>query len=112
MGFRIREFSRDYLLYPEFGADKDRDDIQGGGSTPSPTPPGPEPLVYDPTDEGNYIWIVDNDEATIIYFLGGTQHPRIPDTLDGYPVVAIAATAFNYSDVDRVAMSNNITIVD
>ena len=33
MGFRIREFSRDYLLYPEFGKDKDRDDIAGGGGS-------------------------------------------------------------------------------
>ena len=109
MGFRIREFSRDYLLYPEFGKDKDRDVISGGGGD-TPTPP--PPITYDPTDEGNYIWIVDNDAATIIYFLGGTRIPRIPDTLDGYPVVALAATAFNYTDVERVAMSNNITIVD
>ena len=104
MGFRIREFSRDYLLYPEFGKDKDRDDIAGGG--------GSVEREYDKTDETDYIWMVDNGEKTILFYKGASIKPEIPDTIDNKKVVALAATAFNYSNVEKVKMTNNIRIVD
>ena len=101
MGFRIREFSRDYLLYPEFGADKDRDDLHGGGG---------EPIVrdFDPTDEKDYVWIVENDKAIILYYIGRTTRPQIPDTLDDHTVIALAKTAFNYSTIEKVKFATNI----
>lgn len=104
MGFRIREFSRDYLLYPEFGKDKDRDDIAGGG--------GSVEREYDKTYATDYIWMVDNGEITILFYKGASIKPEIPDTIDNKKVVALAATAFNYSDVEKVKMTNNIRIVD
>lgn len=105
MGFRIREFSRDYLLYPEFGKDKDRDDITGGGG-------GSVEREYDKTSETDYIWMVDNGEIIILYYKGASIKPEIPDTIDNKKVVALAATAFNYSNVEKVKMTNNIRIVD
>jgi len=105
MGFRIREFSRDYLLYPEFGKDKDRDDITGGGG-------GSVEREYDITGETDYIWMVDNGEITILFYKGTSLKPEIPDTIDDKKVVALAATAFNYSNVEKVKMTNNIRIVD
>ena len=106
MGIKINEYSKNYLLYPEFGADKDRDDVSGGGGS------APSGDTYDITTEINYVWIVENGEAIILYFLGGTRHPLIPDKLDGYPVVGLAATAFNYAKVDRVMFSKQLRFID
>ena len=104
MGFRIREFSRNVLLYPEFGADKDRDQIGGSG--------GSVEREYDETNEEDYIWIVSDNEATIIFYKGTSKKPKIPDELDGDVVVALAATAFNYSDVEKAAMPNTIRNIE
>lgn len=74
---------------------------------------------YAPTTEDDYIYIVDSEhnESTIVMYIGDYTEPRIPNTLGGYPVTKIAATAF-YSgknggiDLQSAWLPDNIKIVE
>lgn len=106
MSVWLREISKNILLMPEIGHNArwstDEDELT----------PFPSSKEYDPTDERSYIWTIDNNEATIIFYKGSSTKPLIPDSLDDCPVVAIAITAFNYSEIEKVAMSDNIKIIE
>lgn len=69
-------------------------------------------IIYDPTDENDYIYTIEDNEATIIYYIGASIRPAVPTTLGGAPVVKIAATAFTYRDVYVVAIPEGITIIE
>ena len=69
-------------------------------------------VVYDPTNEDDYIYTIENGEATIIYYIGQSIRPMIPTTLGGSPVKNIAATAFNYrNDVYIVYVPHGVTVI-
>lgn len=54
-----------------------------------------------------------NNQATITGFRGNTSSIKIPDTLDGYEVIAIGESAFKGNTTLRyVGMTNNITKID
>lgn len=54
-----------------------------------------------------------NNQATITGFRGNTSSIKIPDTLDGYKVIAIGESAFKGNSTLRyVGMTNNITKID
>lgn len=54
-----------------------------------------------------------NNQATITGFRGNTSSIKIPDTLDGYEVIAIGESAFKGNSTLRyVGMTNNITKID
>lgn len=54
-----------------------------------------------------------NNQATITGFRGNTSSIKIPDTLDGYEVIAIGESAFKGNSTLRyIGMTNNITKID
>lgn len=62
--------------------------------------------IYDPTDESDYIY--DND-SNIIYYIGESNRPSVPTTLNGKSVEKILATGFNYDNITSVYISEGIT---
>lgn len=63
---------------------------------------------YDPTDEGDYIFEIVNDESYAEYYIGESKNPAIPDTLDNKPVKLLGLTLFDHSDVETVYIPNGI----
>lgn len=62
-------------------------------------------------DEGDFIYVIDGDEATILYYIGEHARIAIPNKLEGKDVVAMAATAFNNSDVEYVEIPSTLTTI-
>ena len=65
--------------------------------------------VYDPTDESDYIY--DND-SNIIYYIGESNRPAVPTTLNGKSVEKILATGFNYKEVTSVYIPEGIVEIE
>lgn len=65
--------------------------------------------VYDPTDESDYIY--DND-SNIIYYIGESNRPAVPTTLNGESVEKILATGFNYKEVTSVYIPEGIVEIE
>lgn len=49
---------------------------------------------YDKTTADDYIYTIKDGQVTIVMYKGDFMRPRIPDTIEGYPVTRISATAF------------------
>jgi hypothetical protein len=62
--------------------------------------------------DGDYLYTVDGDQATITKYIGTGGDITIPLTLGGYPTVAIGSTAFyNNDNVTSVIISNGVTLI-
>ncbi|CAM4451390.1 hypothetical protein FHS16_004096 [Paenibacillus endophyticus] len=69
------------------------------------------PLVYADT-EGDFTYSVADNLATITdYPRGASTDVAIPDTLGGYPVVAIDETAFYITDLNSVSFPSSLTSI-
>lgn len=68
---------------------------------------GPDPP--DPPVETDYHYIIENDEVTILSYIGDDPNPTIPSTIEGLPVTRIEVTAFNYSNIKSVTIQNGVT---
>lgn len=63
----------------------------------------------EPTTDSDYIYIIDNGEATIIYYIGESTYPAVPDTLGGAATKYIEETAFNYrDDIEGVEIPDSV----
>lgn len=67
---------------------------------------------YQPTDENDYIWEVDNDNSNTIYYIGNKVSPIVPTTLDRYPIDIIYGTTFDHSNIERALIPEGITEID
>ena len=59
-----------------------------------------------------FTYRVENDAATLTGYRGDIAFVRVPDTLDGYPVVKIGQRAFEGTDVTVVELPDSVTEVD
>lgn len=69
-------------------------------------------IRWDDTTEADYVYLVANNEATIILYIGTSLSPKIPDTLGGAPVTKLAATAFNGTPVKNVYIPDSVTTIE
>lgn len=63
---------------------------------------------FDPTDENDYIY----DGNTIVYYIGTSKRPEIPQTLGGVQVLAVERTAFNDTDVEAVKFPDGMEVIE
>ncbi len=62
--------------------------------------------------EGNFIYTVENGEATIIRYAGHDKVVVIPDTLGGYPVTTIGDRAFYYfRSITEITIPDSVTTI-
>lgn len=55
--------------------------------------------IRETTGENDYIYTSDENQSSIIYYIGQSKYPEIPAALQGRPVKKLLATSFNYSDI-------------
>lgn len=65
--------------------------------------------VYDPTDESDYTY---DSDSNIIYYIGESNKPAVPTTLNGKSVEKILVTGFNYSEVTSVYIPEGIVEIE
>ena len=70
-----------------------------------------EAVTAQPTDISDYRYIVNENDVTIIGYLGSSKRPKVPDAIEGKPVAKIECTAFNYSDVKSAVIPEGVTAV-
>lgn len=66
-------------------------------------------IVYDDTIDSDYLYIVNKDTVDIISYIGKSSYPKVPSTIEGLPVNKIYPTAFSFSNVEAVYISDGIT---
>lgn len=69
-------------------------------------------LPYDPTSSDDYLYQIVDNQVTILQYIGASDSPSIPSTIEGYPVKIINSTAFNFTDVKRVLIPSGIEKVN
>ena len=63
------------------------------------------------TTENDYIYVIDNGEATLLKYIGSYKRIITPLTLEGAPVTAIYNTCFMNSAVEAVIISNGVVTI-
>lgn len=66
--------------------------------------------IFDPTTDADYIY--DTDNNAIIYYIGASSNPQIPQTIQNTEVKKLYSTAFNYSNVDAVYIPEGIEEIE
>ena len=61
------------------------------------------------TSESDYTYTITDGAATVTGYTGSSIYPRIPDSLGGAPVRAIAGGAFTGTAVQNVAIPEGVT---
>lgn len=69
-------------------------------------------IPYEPTDQNDYRYTVENVEANIIYYIGKTESPEIPATLSGAATTKLLVTSFDHSDVERVKIPEGVVEIE
>lgn len=65
-------------------------------------------INYDDTDENDYIY----NGGTILYYIGTSTRPKVPEKLNNVKVTRIASTAFNGSDIVAVKMPEGVEVIE
>ena len=68
--------------------------------------------LYDITGDNDYIFTTSNSQSNVIYYIGSSNRPRMPITLNNAAIDTLYATAFNYSGVQAVYIPEGITEID
>ncbi|HOC34665.1 MAG TPA: hypothetical protein PLH98_10125 [Ruminococcus flavefaciens] len=63
---------------------------------------------FDRTTEADYIY----DGNAIVYYIGTSKRPEIPQTLGGVQVLAVERTAFNDTDVEAVKFPDGMEVIE
>lgn len=63
-------------------------------------------------NEDDFIYRIENDEAHIIYYIGEATRIVVPNRLEGYPVVSLEETSFNYSQVEYVKLPDTLISIN
>jgi hypothetical protein len=66
--------------------------------------------IFDPTTDADYIY--DTDNNAIIYYIGTSSNPQIPQVIQNTEVKKLYSTAFNYSNVDAVYIPEGIEEIE
>ena len=86
-------------------------ETSGGPADTSSQSPPPEPVTRtEPVVSGDYAYTLENSLATITSYTGSAAELTIPETLDGFPVVAIGRMAFaNHEEIVRLTVPGCVT---
>lgn len=66
--------------------------------------------IFDPTTDADYIYDADNN--AIVYYIGTSSNPQIPQVIQNTEVKKLYSTAFNYSNVDAVYIPEGIEEIE
>jgi len=66
-------------------------------------------IAYDDTVDSDYLYIINENTVEIISYIGKSAYPKVPSKIEGLPVKRIYPTAFSFSNVEAVYISDGIT---
>ncbi len=69
-------------------------------------------ISYDDTVDSDYLYIVNEGSVSIVSYIGKSSFPKVPKTIEGLPVNKIYPTAFSFSNVEAVYISDGITEIN
>ena len=71
-------------------------------------------LLYEELEDTDYIWVADeNDEVTLLLYLGTKTAIKVPKKIDEKPVTKIDCTCYTYNtDLISVIIPEGITIIE
>jgi hypothetical protein len=59
----------------------------------------------------DFMYLIANQEVTIVSYIGSAQSVRLPETIEGFPVTAIGSKAFKDKDVVSVSIPDSVTSI-
>lgn len=68
--------------------------------------------LYDDTDDNDYFFKTVDGMSEVIYYIGSSTRPRMPNTLGGNPIRKLYATSFGSSNVQSVYIADGITEIE
>ena len=72
-----------------------------------------EDIMSEYTSEKSFKYTIENDQVTIIKFIGDQTNVSIPPTIEGKPVIKIDSGAFNYCrNLVSVTIPENVSEID
>lgn len=82
------------------------------GSNQTDTLPSAEQETTAQKETARFLYITENNEATITGYTGDDTHIVIPSAIDGYTVTKIAENAFSSKELKSVIITNGISRID
>lgn len=67
---------------------------------------------YVATTDSDYLFLIKDDEAYIVRYIGVPVFVIVPNMLNGYPVVGLYATSFNYTEVEGVRLPETVRFIE
>lgn len=67
-----------------------------------------ETQQYEETTDDDYIYLTSENGTDIIYYIGESTKPMIPNTINEKSVINLYATSFNYSDIEAVYIPDGV----
>lgn len=64
--------------------------------------------IYDPTSESDYIYYTENGNTHILYYIGQSTRPYMPESINGNPITTIHATGFDNTNVKNVFIPEGV----
>lgn len=71
-----------------------------------------EYFPYKPTNTSDYVYVVQDGGANVIYYLGNINDPEIPKLLNYATTTKLLATSFDHSDVERVKIPEGVVEIE
>lgn len=69
-------------------------------------------IHYEPTNEEDYIWGLNQTGADVYLFIGDSPSPEVLAQLDNNDVNTLSCTAFNYADIEAVYIPEGIERIE
>lgn len=69
-------------------------------------------IHYEPTNEEDYIWGLNQTGADVYLFIGDSPSPEVLAQLDDNDVNTLSCTAFNYADIEAVYIPEGIERIE
>lgn len=69
-----------------------------------------ETVIFDPTTDDDYI--IDANNNSIIYYIGNSTNPQIPQIIQNTEINKIYSTGFNYSTIESVYIPEGIEEIE
>ena len=65
-------------------------------------------VPYTPTTATDYLYVLADNEVSIIRYIGSEKRPEVPSEIEECPVTKLYSTAFNYSNVEAVYIPDSV----
>ena len=71
-------------------------------------------LIFSEEVDTNYLYTTNNNEITLLRYLGNRTNIKVPSAINGIPVTKIGCTCFSYSNnsITSVLIPEGIVVIE